>query len=165
MPLTKNIAVVNTSPIIYLSSINQLSLFKKLFNEVYIPDAVKQEVLSGGRDSFGVKEIKTEKWLKTKKIRNKLAKEYLLTEIDDGEAEIIILAEELKAGTIIMDDKLGKRVAKLRDIKVVGTLRILVAAKKKGLITEVKPLIEKLKENGFWLSNNVYKAILREAKE
>lgn len=165
MPLTKNIAVVNTSPIIYLSSINQLSLFKKLFNEVYIPNAVKQEVLSGGRDSFGVKEIKTEKWLKTKKIRNKLAKEYLLTEIDDGEAEVIILAEELKAGTIIMDDKLGRKVAKLRGIKVVGTLRILVAAKKKGLITEVKPLIEKLKENGFWLSNNVYKAILREAKE
>lgn len=165
MPLTKNIAVVNTSPIVYLSSINQLSLLKKLFNEIYIPDAVKQELLSGGRDSFGVKEIRTEKWLKTKKIKNKLAKEYLLTEIDNGEAEVIILTEELKAGTIIMDDKLGRRVAKLRDIKVVGTLRILVAAKEKGLITAVRPLIEKLKENGFWLSNNVYKAILREARE
>lgn len=165
MPLTKNIAVVNTSPIVYLSSINQLSLLKKLFNEIYIPDAVKQELLSGGRDSFGVKEIKTEKWLKTKKIKNKLAKEYLLTEIDDGEAEVIILTEELKTGTIIMDDKLGKRVAKLRGIKVVGTLRILVAAKEKGLITAVKPLIEKLKESGFWLSNNVYRAILREARE
>jgi predicted nucleic acid-binding protein len=163
--LTKNIAIVNTSPIVYLSSINQLSLIKKLFNEIYIPDAVKQEVLSGGRNSFGVKEIKTEKWLKTKKIKNKLAKEYLLTEIDDGEAEVIILTEELKAGAIIMDDKLGRRVAKLRGIKVVGTLRILVAAKEKGLITAVKPLIEKLKENGFWLSNNVYKAILREARE
>lgn len=165
MPLAKNIAVVNTSPIVYLSSINQLSLLKKLFNEIYIPEAVKQELLSGGRDSFGVKEIKTEKWLKTKKIKNKLAKEYLLTEIDDGEAEVIILTEELKTGTIIMDDKLGRRVAKLRGIKVVGTLRILVAAKKKGLITAVRPLIEKLKENGFWLSINVYKAILREAKE
>ncbi len=165
MPLIKNIAVVNASPIIYLSSINQLSLLKKLFKEVYMPEAVKGEVMSGGEDDFGAKEIKTEKWIKTRKIKNKLAKEYLLTEIDGGEAEVIILAEELKAGAIIMDDKLGRRIAKLRGIKVTGTLRILVAAKGKGLITEIKPLIERLKGIGFWISDDVYEAILKEAKE
>lgn len=165
MPLIKNIAVVNTSPIIYLSSINQLSLLRKLFKEVYMPEAVKREVLSGGENDFGAKEIKTKKWIKTRKIKNKLAKEYLLTEIDDGEAEVIILAEELKAGAIIMDDKLGRRIAKLRGIKVTGTLRILVAAKGKGLITEIKPLIERIKGIGFWISDDVYKAILKEAKE
>jgi len=161
LPLAKNIVVVNTSPIIYLSAINQISLLKKLFSEIFIPDAVKREVMSGGKDSFGVKEIRTEKWIKTKKIRNKLAREYLLTEIDDGEAEVIILAEELKACFIIMDDKLGRRIAKLRGFNVVGTLRLLVAAKEKGLIDEVKPLIEKLKEVGFWISEEVYKEILK----
>ena len=69
MPLTKSIAVVNNSPIVYLSSINQLGLLKKLFKEVYIPNAVKQELLSGSKDSFGVKEIKTEKWIKPRKIK------------------------------------------------------------------------------------------------
>jgi predicted nucleic acid-binding protein len=142
-----------------------MSLIKKLFREVYIPEAVKQEVISGGTDSLGVKEIKTEKWIRARKIKNKLAKEYLLTEIHDGEAEVIILAEELKADIIIMDDKLGRRIAKLRGFKVVGTLRILIAAKKKGLIIEIKPLIEKLKEAGFWISDDVYKAILKESGE
>ena len=161
MPSAKKIAVVNTSPIIYLSAINQINLLKNLFSEIFIPEAVKREVMSGGKDSFGVKEIKTQKWIKTKKIRNKLAKEYLLTEIDDGEAEVIILAEELKASFIIIDDKLARKIAKLRGFNVVGTLRLLVAAKEKGLVNEVKPLIEKLQEAGFWINDNVYKAVLK----
>jgi predicted nucleic acid-binding protein len=165
LPLTEKVVVVNTSPIIYLSSINQISLLKKLFQKVFIPDAVKREVLSGGKDSFGVREIKGEKWIKTQTIKNELAKKYLLTDIDDGEAEVIILAEELKASTIIMDDRLGRKIAKLRGFNVIGTLRILVAAKEKGLITEIKPLIKKLKEVGFWISDDVYRAILKQAKE
>lgn len=165
MPSTKKIVVVNTSPIIYLSAINQISILKKLFQKVFIPDAVKREVLSGGKDSFGVREIKSEKWIKTRTIKNKVAKKYLLTDIDDGEAEVIILAEELKASTIIMDDRLGKKIAKLRDFNVFGTLRILAVAKEKGLITEIKPLIKKLKEVGFWISDDVYRAILKQAKE
>lgn len=165
MPLTEKVVVVNTSPIIYLSSINQISLLKKLFQKVFIPDAVKREVLSGGKDSFGVREIKGEKWIKTQTIKNELAKKYLLTDIDDGEAEVIILAEELEASTIIMDDRLGRKIAKLRGFNVIGTLRILVAAKEKGLITVIKPLIKKLKEVGFWISDDVYRAILKQAKE
>ncbi|MBI5749953.1 MAG: DUF3368 domain-containing protein [Nitrospinae bacterium] len=164
MPLTK-IAVVNTSPIIYLSSINQLNLLKKLFQNIFIPDAVRHEVILGGKEGFGVGEIKSEKWIKIKTIKNKSAKRYLLTDIDVGEAEVIVLAEELKADTVIMDDRLGRKIAKLRGFNVVGTLRILVAAKERGLITEVKPLIQKLKEVSFWLSDDVYKAILKQSME
>ena len=92
--MAKNSVVVNTSPIIYLASINKINIFKDLFQEVFIPDAVKREVQSGGKDSSGFKEIKNEHWIKTKKIKNKLAKEYLLTDLDDGEAEVIDVAEE-----------------------------------------------------------------------
>lgn len=163
--MAKNIVVVNTSPIIYLSSINKINILNDLFQEVFIPDAVKREVLSGGKDSSGFKEIKSKEWIKTKKIKNKLAKEYLLTDLDDGEAEVIVLAEELKANPIIMDDKLGRRIAHLRGFTVVGTLRILVTAKEKGLIDKVEPLLEKLKEAGFWISEDLYKAIVKQAKE
>lgn len=75
MPSAKNIAVVNTSPIIYLSAINQINLLKNLFSEIFIPEAVRREVLSGGKESLGTKEIKTQRWIKTKKIKNNLAKE------------------------------------------------------------------------------------------
>lgn len=153
--------VVDTSPIIYLSAIDQIGLLKKLFSEIFIPNAVKKEIVAGGEESFGVEELNTYDWIKIKQIKNRLAKEYLLTELDEGEAEVIILAEELKADFIIMDDKLGRKIAKLRGFNVLGTLRLLVAAKEKGLITELIPLIVKLKDAGFWISEEVYKEILR----
>jgi len=162
---TKNIVVANTSPIIYLSAINKTDLVKKLFGEIFIPDAVKQEILSGGKDTFSFREIENKQWIKTKKIENELAKKYLLTDIDDGEAEVIVLAEELKAKIIIMDDRLGRKVARLRGFHVVGTLRLLITAKEKGIITEVKPLVERLKEVGFWISEDVYKDILAQSNE
>ena len=80
-----------------------------------------------------------------------------MTDIDRGEAEVIILAEELKANTVIMDDRLGRKIAHLRGFHVIGTLRSLVLTKDKGLIPGVKPLIEKLREVGFWISEDVYK--------
>lgn len=163
--MIKNTVVVNTSPIIYLSSINSISLLKKLFQEVFIPDAVKREIISGGKDNFGFQEIQNEKWIKTQNIKNELAKKYLLTDIDDGEAEVIVLAEELKSNIIIMDDKLGRKIARLRGFAVIGTLRLLVIAKDKEIITEVKPLLNRLREAGFWVSDNVYKDILKQSNE
>ena len=165
MTLVKHIVVVNTSPIIYLSSINSVSLLKELFIEIFIPDAEKMEIVSGGKDNFGFLEIQDGKWIKTLNIRNELAKKYLLTDIDEGEAGVIIPAEELKANTIIMDDRLGRKIARLRGFIVIGTLRLLVIAKDKGIITEVKPLLNKLKEAGFWVSDSVYKDILRQSNE
>ncbi|WKZ15523.1 MAG: DUF3368 domain-containing protein [Candidatus Jettenia caeni] len=163
--MTENIVVVNTSPIIYLSSINSISLLKKLFHEIFIPDAVKQEIVSGGKGSFGFQEIQSERWIKSQDIRNELAKKYLLTDIDDGEAEVIVLAEELKANIIIMDDRLGRKIARLRGFAVIGTLRLLMIAKSKGIIAEVKPLLDRLKETGFWVSDSVYKDILFRSNE
>lgn len=97
MPSTENIVVLNTSPIIYLSSLCEISILKTLFGKVLIPVAVKREVVSGGKGSYGFKEISEEKWIKTKEIKNESAKNYLLTDLDEGEAEVIVLSEEVKA--------------------------------------------------------------------
>jgi len=163
--LIKNTVVLNTSPIIYLSSIGEINILEKLFGEVLIPEAVKREVISGGEGSFGFKEVNEEKWIKTRKIKSESAKTYLLTDLDDGEAEVIVLAEDEKADIIVMDDRLGRKVAKLRGYNVIGTLRLLLIAKEKGIIPEVKSRIEKLKAAGFWLSEDVIKAVLEQIGE
>lgn len=165
MPSAKNIIIVNSSPLIYLSAIDQISILQKLFREIIIPEAVKREIMSGGKDNFGFKEISTWKWIKVKRIKNQLAKDYLSTDIDEGESEVIVLAEELKAKTVIMDDRLGRRIAKLRGFNVIGTLRVLVSAKEKGVVAEIKPLIKQLKKAGFWISDDVQKAILLQSNE
>ncbi|MBI3604542.1 MAG: DUF3368 domain-containing protein [Nitrospirae bacterium] len=165
MPSSRPVVVVNTSPLIYLSSINKIHILKDLFHEIFIPDAVRKEVLSGGKGSFGFHELKNESWIKAKKIKNTLSKQWLLTDLDEGEAELMVLAEELKAQLIIMDDKLGRRIAHLKGFPVVGTLRVLVNAKEKGIIQEIKPLLNKLKEAGFWFSEDIYRTILKQSKE
>ena len=165
MSLVKNIVVLNTSPIIYLSSLGEINILEKLFEEVLIPEAVKRELISGGEGSFGFKEVKKEKWIKTKKIENELAKAYLLTDLDDGEAEVIVLADDEKADIIVMDDRLDRKVARLRGYNVIGTLRLLVMSKEKGIISEVRSRIEKLKTAGFWLSEDVIKTVLEQTGE
>lgn len=163
--MIKNIIVLNTSPIIYLSSIGEIGILKKLFGEVLIPEAVKREIISGGKGGLGFKEVNEGTWIKTKKIKNEAAKKYLLTDLDEGEAEVIVLAEEAKADIIIMDDRLGRKLAKVRGYSVIGTLRLLAIAKEKRIITEVKSRIEKLKDVGFWVSKDVFNAILKQAGE
>ena len=164
MPLIKNTVVLNTSPIIYLSSLSEINILEKLFGEVLIPEAVKQEVISGGEKSFGFKEV-NEQWIKIRKIKSESAKKYLLTDLDEGEAEVIVLAEDEKADIIIMDDKLGRKVARLKGYNVMGTLRLLVIAKEKGIIPDVKSRIEKLKAAGFWLSEDITKVLLEQVGE
>ncbi len=165
MTSIKGTVVLNTSPIIYLSSIGEIGILRKLFREVLIPEAVKREIISGGKGVFGFKEVNEETWIKTKKIRNEAAKKYLLTDLDEGEAEVIVLAEEAKANLIIIDDRLGRKFAKIRGYHVIGTLRLLMIAKDKRIIPEVKQRIERLKASGFWISEDVFNTILKQTGE
>ena len=162
---SENIVVVDTSPIIYLSAIGKAHILKELFGEIVVPEAVRNELLSGGTGSFGFDEITGEEWIKTRRIENRLAQSYLTTDLDEGEAEAIILAEELKAGLLVMDDRLARKLATHRGLTVVGTLRLLVTAKHRNIIYEVKPLIEKLKVAGFWISDEVCVELLKQANE
>ncbi len=83
--------------------------------------------------------------------------------IDDGEAASIILAVEEDAGLIILDDKDARKIAEKLGLKVMGTAGILLLAKKKGIIEEIKPILEEM--SGFYLSDSIIKIVLREAGE
>ncbi len=83
-----------------------------------------------------------------------------MTDLDEGEAEVIVLSEEVKANLIIMADRLGRKIARLKGLNVIGALRLLVIAKSKGIIPDVKSRINKLKESGFWIQDDVCNSIL-----
>ena len=85
--------------------------------------------------------------------------------IDDGEAASIILAVEEDAGLIILDDKDARKIAEKLGLKIMGTAGILLLAKKKGIIEEIKPILEEMRTSGFYLSDSIIKIVLREAGE
>lgn len=154
--------VSNTTPIISLASIGKLVLLKDLFNEIIIPEAVYDEIRA--KESYGYKEVESE-FIKIKPIKGKIYRDLLLNQLDWGEAETIMIAKEIKADLVIIDESLGYRIAKNSGLNVIRTLSILLKAKENGMIKEIKPLLDDMISRGRWYSNRVYEAFLSRAGE
>ncbi len=156
------IVISNTTPIISLASINRLDLLEKMFSKIVIPEAVYNEIKA--KQHYGYSEIDNA-FIEVQKITGYLYKDFLLKELDAGEAETIILAKEMNADFVIIDESLGYKIANNVGLTAIRTLSILLKAKEKGYIFQLKPLLDQMINNGRWYSNNVYQAILMQANE
>lgn len=155
--------VANASPIIGLARINKFHLFKELFNMVYIPSAVYQEVVIAGEGEPGADETKTgmkEGWIKKEKVKDTLAVDSLLGIVSRGEAEAIILARELKIDRILLDELVARDEAHMLGLKVTGTIGILQLAIDRGIHIELKKELDNLKDLGFRISDELYHKVL-----
>ena len=144
--------VSNTTPIISLLKIGKLEILKDLYDEIYIPQEVFNEIEAGKHKKYYLN-LLTFEWIKIEQIQDRKSISYFL-DLDKGEAEAIVLATESEADLILLDESLGRFHAKHAGLRVTGTIGILVKAKKQGLISELKPLILELKEKGVWLSES-----------
>jgi len=85
--------------------------------------------------------------------------------VDKGEAEMITLAEEMNAEAVLIDDLKARKIAKLRGLNVIGTIGVLLDAKGKGVIKELKPLLDELIEKGIRIRRELYDHALELANE
>lgn len=157
--------IVNSTPIILLSNINQLELLKQIYGEITIPQAVYDEVTE--KPDSACQNLKNHfDWIKIETIKNPLQKKMYQAKLHDGEVEVMILAqEEPKADLVILDDNTAKKTARFLELTVTGTLGILVKAKQLKLIEKIKPLMDALIGNGFFVAQNVYNMVLEQAGE
>lgn len=160
------IVVSNTTPLIGLASIQRFDVLRQLFGKIHIPQAVYAEAVTHGRAEGGAKrEVSAADWILTDNVRNRTAVNRLLGELDDGEAETIVLAQELDANWVLMDERKGRRKLQALGIKHIGTLGLLLQAKHVGILTVIRPGIEGLRQQGFSVSQSVIDAILQQAAE
>lgn len=160
------IIVSNTTPLIGLASIQQFEILHQLFQKIYISQAVYDEAVTSGREIGGAKrEVSAADWIETVTVKDRLAVDVLLDELDLGEAETIVLARELDADWILMDEKKGRRKLSQLGLSKIGTIGILLKAKETGLLTQMRPELEKLRKQGFSISQKVMNAVLEEAEE
>lgn len=160
------IVVSNTTPLIGMAVVGQFDLLHKLFGQITIPEAVFAEAVLFGREEGGAKQEVTEaEWIQVVAVQDQLAVEVLLDELDRGEAETIVLARELEADWVLMDEKKGRRKLSEMNQKKVGTVGLLVKGKQAGFLHEIKPHLEVLRRQGFSLSRTVMDSALQQVKE
>ncbi|NQE06442.1 hypothetical protein C5S32_11285 [ANME-1 cluster archaeon GoMg1] len=153
------IIVSNAGPLIALARIGKLDLLKQ-FMQIYIPNEVYEQVVVKGEGKPGSTEVKESDWFITKEVKNTLAVESLTIELEKGEAEAIILALELNAELVLIDESIARDIAKSRGLEVIGTVGILAEAYENGLIKDLKKSLDDLRNKKVWISEKVYNRVL-----
>lgn len=161
------IIVSNSSPLISLSAIGLFDLLNPVFEKVIIPEEVYEEVVIRGQGLAGSQEVRAATWIIRRMIADKqeVARLMATTKLQRGESEAIILAVELQAAGILLDERVARRQAEARNLRVVGTLGILQLAKSQNLIASVRPHLDALKAAGIRISPAIYHEALRRAGE
>lgn len=157
--------VVNTTPLIALSHVGQLSILQDLYGKIIIPEAVYRE-LSVKADSICKRAVDGAlDWIRVEKIQNQMAKAMYKTQLHEGEVEVMILSKEMGADVVIIDDANAKKHAKYLGLPVTGTLGVLIKAKQEGYIEELKPILYQMIEHGIYISNNLVEMCLKQVGE
>lgn len=160
------VIVSDTSPLINLAIIGHLDLIPRLFQSVILPQSVFDEIVTAGAGLPGADEIRQADWVEVKSCQNQSLMQTLMQELDPGESEAIVLALEIHADLILMDEDLGRKKALRYHLQPLGILGILLKAKQTGLIVAVKPLLDSLIAKArFFVHQKLYEDVLQLAGE
>lgn len=158
-----NLVIADAGPLIAFARLHHIGLLPQLFGRVLVTDIVFTEC--AGRSDFPesalIQEAVTRKQLELCAAPDFSA---FAQKIDAGEASAIAVAIEYGCG-VLMDDKAGRRMAMNADVPVIGTVGVLVLAKRKGLVPLVKPLLKSLAISGYFLGEEIIIAALAAAGE
>jgi len=156
------ILVADASALIALSTCDSLTLLEAIFGNVLVPEAVFSEVTAVDKPQSArlrsylhgkVRAVDMQRFV------------YLDAFADAGETQAMLLYKEVAADYLFIDDKRGRKVAKINQIKTVGSLGVLLQAKRAGLIPCVAPLIEQIAASSVFMSEGLMQTILELADE
>jgi predicted nucleic acid-binding protein len=162
------IVVSDTSPLSGLAIVGYLGLLEQLYGRVLIPSGVWHELQRGGEDDPRITDVLGLDWIKVGDPTNQQLVNVLQTErhLDRGESEAIALALEVNAEELLIDERLGRREAIDLGLSITGLLGILLVAKRRGLITQIRPIMDSLiVEANFRIGANLYREVLAAAGE
>jgi predicted nucleic acid-binding protein len=156
--------VVDSSCVIGLVHIDLFARLPEIFQDIAIPDFVYQEVVVNGHGRPGAAEVAQavqDGWLLQHTVQDTLAVKALLTNLSQGEAEVIILAQERSCDYALIDEKLARNVAALLGVKTVGVLGVMKMAIVAGIPVQKQQALDTLRHVGFRISNKLYQQMLQ----
>ena len=153
------IVVSDTSPILNLSAVGKLDLLHDLYSELVVPPAVQRELSRNAIDLDAL-------WMRVVVAQNRNDVASLREQLDPGEAEAIVVAAEVAAGLLLVDEKRGRRIAIDRGLEVTGLLGVLAEAKARGFIPKCQPILDDMiRVAGFWIGEDLRTRYLRDLNE
>jgi hypothetical protein len=156
--------VFNAGPLIALSLVGQLQVLPALYNKVLVPEAVWHEIVDSGFGRAGAAELKASKWIEV--VPSTSVDSFLEADLGRGESQVIAVARARGAALVLIDELLARRVAgQVYGLRVKGSGGLLVQAKKAGLIPAVRPLLDGMKERGYYLSVRLIERACSEVDE
>lgn len=159
------ILVLDSSSLITLSRTGDLELLQQYAEAAHVPQAVYDEVVGAGVDLPGRRAVESAQWIVRHPVHDQDAVARLRGRLGRGEAEAIVLAKELHADHVILDDATARRIAEIEGCHVLGLLGLLVHAKERGVIPAVRPVLDRILAAGFYLDDKLYRSILRSSRE
>ena len=156
------ILIADSSALIALATCDSLPILEAIFGNVLVPAAVFAEVTTFGKPQS----VRLNNYLQGK-VRSVDMQRYIYLDAfaDAGETQAMLLYKELAADYLLIDDKRGRKVAKINQIKTVGSLGILLQAKRSGLIPSVGPLLKQIIASPVFLNEILIHAVLELAGE
>ncbi|HEX3554653.1 MAG TPA: DUF3368 domain-containing protein [Thermoanaerobaculia bacterium] len=156
------LVVADTSALVALAACDALSLLDHLFGEVRVPRAVLRECTVSGKPE--AERLEAYLWHKVADVD---LKDFIIAVagLGQGELEAMALCKRLRADRMLVDDHRARKVARLNEIEVVGSLGVLLGAKESGLISEVRPLLDSIRAAGVHYSEQLVNEALSLAGE
>jgi len=152
------VIVADSSPLISFAILDHLSLLDKLFDKIAIPMAVYNELVQPSKPFADRLKVFLDG--RVISVHDVLAVNALRQQVDFGEAEAMVLALEHKIADILIDDYKGRQVAKTMGLNPVGTLGVLLQAKEKKFIPNVRELMDMLMINNIRIGKDLYQHAL-----
>ena len=149
--------ISNSSPLIALTQIGRLDLLRRLHTRISIPPAVAREVAPTV--------AALPDWVVVQQLAHPLQPSTVSGSIGPGEREVIRLGLELGAALLLLDEQPARRLATSLGLRVIGTVGLLMAAKQRGLLTKIRPELDRLLAVRFFMDQNLYDRVIAQAGE
>ena len=155
------IVVADSSPLIALARIGRLELLRSVLGSVLLPAAVWTELVQMGIGRPGAAAVMTADWIGRREIVDVGLATLLRRDLGAGESEAIVLAREVGADLLLMDERMGRAAATRLGLRVTGLVGVLIEARARGLLPDAATVIDDLhREAGFWLSEELRRLVL-----
>ncbi len=155
--------VVNSTPLVAFRAIGRLDILHSLFSEIVIPPAVREEFLSTEKETRR-KTLRNESWIRIVKLENP-NRIGAFASLDEGEAQVLVLAEEQNASLVLIDERKARQYAERLKLPLSGTLGVLLLAKEERIIPAIAPILKAILEAGLYLHGDLVERVLRMAGE